>query len=70
MKVSPKTDEFWFVRVQYWPEDKERIILVKFYYVWQDGEMQFVPVFDAGMGDPVWVSSCYKFELIERVNVR
>ena len=32
--------------------------------------MQFVPVFDAGAGDPVWASSCYKFELIERVDVR
>lgn len=68
--MKPKTNEFWFARVQYWPEDEERIILVKFYYVWQDGEMQFVPVFDAGAGDPVWVSSCYKFEPIERVDVR
>lgn len=39
--------------------------------VWKENEseMQFVLVFDVGMSDPVWVSSCYRFELIERVNM-
>ena len=66
MKV--KTDEIWEARIEFWPGDIERIMLIRIYYAWQNGKIQFVPALCYD-GPPIWAESCYKFELVERMEV-
>lgn len=63
--VKAKTDEVWEARIKFWPEDTERRMLIKIYYAWRDGRIQFVPAFDSE-GDPIWAESCAKFELVAK----
>jgi hypothetical protein len=62
----PKIDEVWEAKIKFWPEDTERHMLIKIYYVWADGRIQFTPAlcYDGG---PIWAESCAKFELIGKV---
>ena len=64
--MKPKNDELWIARIRYWPEDTEHLVVIKIYYVWKDGRIQFVPIhcYD---GDPIWAESCDRFELVRRV---
>lgn len=64
--MDPKMNELWVARVRYWPGDKERLIVVKIYYVWRDGRVQFVPI-HCDEGDPIWEESCDQFELVRKV---
>lgn len=67
--MDPKMNELWVARVRYWPGDKERLIVVKIYYVWKDGRIQFVPIHCLGEGDPIWEESCDQFELVRKVEL-
>ena len=40
----PKTDEFWIARIKSWPGSAEIVTVVKIYYAWHDGAIQFVPL--------------------------
>lgn len=68
-EVKPQMDEIWEARVQFWPGDEERHMLVVIYYAWKDGRIQFVPALCYD-GDPIWAESCDKFELIRKVGQR
>ena len=39
----PKIDEVWEARIKFWPEDKERHMLVVIHYVWASGAIEFKP---------------------------
>ena len=65
----PKTDEIWVARIKYWPSDKERYVVIKIYYAWKDGRLQFVPT-HCSEGDPIWADDCHEFELIRKVDLR
>lgn len=64
----PKTDEYWVARIRYWPGDEERLTLIKIYYAWKDGRIQFVPAL-CYEGDPIWADSCHEFELVEKIDM-
>lgn len=64
--MKPKIDEIWEARVRYWPGDEERQMLVKIFYVWKDGRIQFVPAMCCE-GDPIWAEQCAQFELVRKV---
>ena len=65
--LEVKRDEIWEVHIKFWPEDTERHMLIRIYYVWRDGSIQFVPAlcYDGG---PIYAASCAKFELLRKVN--
>ena len=67
-KVAAKTDDYWIARIKYWPGDKEHIAIVKIFYAWENGGIQFIP-FGCEEGDPIWATSCQLFELVERIEV-
>jgi hypothetical protein len=62
----PKMDDYWIARVQYWPEDDPKNDIVCIYYVWGNGEIDFIAF---GGGYVVSSSQCAHFELIERLEV-
>ena len=64
----PKTDEFWIARIKYWPGGEEIVTVVKIYYAWHDGAIQFVP-WGSNEDEPIWSTSCLSFELVERIDM-
>ena len=67
-KPVPKTDEFWVARIKYWPGADTIITVVKIYYAWHSGAIEFIP-FGGDDGEPVWATNCQLFELLEKVEV-
>ena len=65
-KPKPKTGDLWLARVRYWPEDKTRLLIVKLYYVWADGRIQFVPAY-CDCPEPIWSDCCFSFKLLKKV---
>ena len=64
--MKPKIDELWEAIIRFWPGDERRHMIVKIYYVWHDGAIQFVPLTDYS-GDPIWAESCYEFTLLSKL---
>ena len=65
--MNPKIDEYWIARIVRWDE-APRVDVVYIFYVWQNGEIDFIPC--AGIdADPVRASDCELFELLEKVEV-
>lgn len=64
----PHTDEFWIARIVYWPGGPEVVTIIKVYYAWKNGQLQFVP-FGNDEGEPVWNNACHKFELLEKIDM-
>ena len=64
----PKTDEFWIARIKYWPGGAEIVTVVKIYYAWHNGVVQFVP-FGCDDDEPIWATNCQLFELLEKIEV-
>ena len=62
-----KMDEYWISRIQFWPEQDPEIHVVYIYYVWQNGDIDFIPC--GGEGDPIRSTQCAQFELLERIEV-
>lgn len=67
-EVKPQMDEYWIARVQYFPLHEPEVVIVKIYYAWKDGGIQFVP-FGCDEGGPIWAQSCVSFEMLERIEV-
>ena len=63
-----KQDEFWVARIKYWPGADTIVTVVKIYYAWHDGAIQFVP-FGGDDSEPIWATNCQLFELLEKVEV-
>lgn len=63
----PQVDEYYIARIKYWDDGEEVIEVVNIYYVWQTGEVDFIPC----IGDmtPVKSSCCAHFELLEKIDV-
>ena len=40
--VKPQMDEYWIARIQYWPGKEPVVDVVYIYYVWQNGEIDFI----------------------------
>ena len=68
MMTEALIDEFWIVRVQYWPEQKPEITVALIFYAWQNGDIDFIP-FNSYEGEPVRSSQCAHFELLEKIEV-
>ena len=67
-EVKSQMDEYWIARIQYWPEQEPVVDVVYIYYVWQTGEVDFIPCAQ-GEGDPIRSTQCAQFELLERIEV-
>ena len=66
-KPVPKMDDYWIARIAYWGE-KSKVDVVMIFYVWENGEVDFIPC--AGIGaDPIRASECESFELLEKIEV-
>lgn len=63
-----KMDEYWIARIQYWPEQGPVVDVVYIFYVWQNGEIDFIPCMQ-GDGDPIRSTQCAQFELLERIGM-
>lgn len=62
----PKIDEVWEARIKFWPEDKERHMLVVIYYVWANGVIEFKPALCYD-GPPIADYQCAQVEWIGKV---
>lgn len=62
----PHQDELWEAKIRFWPTDTERHMLIRIYYVWKDGSIQFVPAL-CYEGYPIWAESCASFKLLRKV---
>lgn len=67
-KLIPKMDEYWIARIKYWPGDESKIDVILIYYVWENGDIDFIP-FQGVDGDPIRTTCCEQFELLEKVEV-
>ena len=65
---KPQMDEYWIARIQYWPEQEPVIDVVYIYYVWQTGEVDFIPSAQ-GEGDTIRSTQCAQFELLEKIDL-
>ena len=63
-----RMDEYWIARIQYWPEQEPVVDVVYIYYVWQTGEIDFIPC-PQGEGDPIRSTQCAQFELLEKIDL-
>ena len=63
-----KMDEYWIARIQYWPEQDPEIHVIYIYYVWQNGEIHFIPCAQRG-GDPIYSTQCAQFEILEKIDL-
>ena len=68
MMTKPQMDEMWIARIRYWPEQEPIVDVVCIYYVWQNGDIDFIP-FMQGDGDPIRTTECAHFELLEKIEV-
>ena len=66
--IECKNDEYWIARIQYWPGQEPIVDVVCIYYVWQHGDVDFMPC-TQGEGDPIRSTQCARFELLERIEV-
>jgi hypothetical protein len=64
--MSPKIDEFYIARIQYWPERDIETTIVCIYYVWQNGDIDFMPFFE---NDVIRSTQCAQFELLEKIDM-
>ena len=67
-KAAVRNDDYWIARVKYWPGADEITTIVKIFYAWEDGGIQFVP-WGSDEGDPIWTTNCLSFELLERIEM-
>ena len=65
-EVIPKIDDMWIARIRYWPEREMETAIVCIYYVWQNGDIDFIPFFE---GDVIRSTQCAQFELVERIEM-
>ena len=68
-QTVPKMDEYWVARIGYWSNEEPKIDIVIIYYVWENGEIDFIPCAQGYGGDPIRTSVCESFELIEKINM-
>ena len=50
-KPIPKMDEYWIARIKYWPGGESKVDVILIFYVWNNGEIDFIP-FQSADGDP------------------
>lgn len=67
--VECKIDEYWIARIQYWPHAEPQVTIIYVYYVWQNGEVDFIPFSGTYGGDPIRSTQCARFELLEKIEV-
>lgn len=67
-KVAVRNDDYWIARIKYWPGADEITTIVRIFYAWKDGGIQFVP-WGGDEGDPIWATNCQLFELVERIDL-
>jgi hypothetical protein len=65
---KPETSDVWVARIKYWPGANEIITIVRIFYAWKDGAIQFVP-WGGDDGDPIWATNCQLFELLEKIDL-
>lgn len=67
--MNPEKNDYWIARIQYWPTASAHYTIIRIYYVWENGEIDFIPFPSMDGGDPIRSSQCEKFELLERIEV-
>lgn len=66
--VECKMDEYWIARIQFWPGNGPHLYVVYIYYVWQNGDIDFI-VCGSGEDDPIRSTQCVQFKLLEKIEV-
>ena len=66
--MNPEINDYWIARIQYWPTAPTHYTIIQIYYVWENGEIDFIPAMQ-GEGDPIRFTQCAQFELLERIEV-
>ena len=64
--VKCKIDEYWIARIKYWPGKADKIEVINIYYVWENGDVDFIL---CGVSDPICSTQCAQFELLEKIEV-
>ena len=66
---KPQMDEYWIARIGYWSTEEPKVDIVIIYYIWENGDIDFIPCAQGYGGDPIRTSMCESFELIENIDM-
>lgn len=67
--MNPKIDEYYIARIGYWSKERTKVDVVMIFYVWDNGEIDFIPCAQGYGGDPIRSSQCATFELLEKIDM-